>query len=356
MARVAEALAQNWVAPAGPHLTAFEAQLRAVTGSPHAVAVASGTAGLHLALRLVGVGPGDEVLVPSFNFVGCVNPIRYLGATPVLVDSGHRTWNICLGELRRALAERAVRPKAIMVVHLYGQAARIEEIVALARPLGIAVVEDAAECFGATLHGRALGTFGDIGVYSFNGNKLITTSGGGALVTARADYAAAALHLATQAREAAPHYEHRTLGYNYRLSNVCAAIGLAQLETLDERIAQRRAVFDYYVEHLQDLPLTFSPEWPGSHGTRWLTCLLLDPGISVTPEDIRRALAADQIEARPLWKPMHQQPLYADAPYYQTHDVSGDLFRRGLCLPSGSALTEADLARVVRQVRACFGR
>ncbi|SDM34531.1 pyridoxal phosphate-dependent aminotransferase EpsN [Catalinimonas alkaloidigena] len=351
-----EALDSNWIAPVGPFLRRFEEGIEAYTGAPHAVALQSGTAALHLALRLLDVGPGDEVICPTFNFAGCVFPILYQGATPVFVDSGVSTWNICVKELQRTLEDRAAqgrRPKALIVVHLYGQAAKICELVDVASQWNVPVIEDAAEAFGATYEGQALGTFGDLGVYSFNGNKIITTSGGGALVTSRADWAERARKLATQARDDAPHYLHSELGYNYRLSNVSAALGCAQLEAIDDRIARRRAIFTQYQQALADCPgVAFSPELPGTRGIRWLTCLLLDPAqTSATPEGLRQALAADQIEARPLWYPMHRQPVFAAYPYYTTRHISDDLFRRGLCLPSGSALSEADLTRIVTIVR-----
>ena len=356
---VAEAFASNWIAPLGPHVDAFEREFAAAVGAPHAVALSSGTAALHLALQLCGVRAGDEVLVSTLTFAASVNPISYLGARPVFVDSERRSWNLDPALLEEAVESRVRAgrtPRALVLVHLYGQSADVEPIAACCRRHGIALVEDAAEALGATYHGRAPGTFGETGIFSFNGNKIITTSGGGMLVAHSGELAAHARKLATQARDPAPHYEHSEVGYNYRLSNVLAAIGRGQLAVLEERVAARRANFAYYARALGGLPgVELQPEASWGRHSRWLTCLTLDPAaFGADRERVRLALEAENIEARPLWKPMHLQPVFAGLPCYGG-DVAADLFERGLCLPSGSSLTEADLARVVRAVRRAGG-
>ncbi len=356
---VAEAFASNWIAPLGPQVDAFEREFADAVGAPHAVALSSGTAALHLALQLCGVGAGDEVLVSTLTFAASVNPIAYLGGRPVFVDSERRSWNMDPALLEEAVEARVRAgraPKAVVLVHLYGQSADVDPIAAVCRRHGIALVEDAAEALGATYHGRAPGTFGEAGIFSFNGNKIITTSGGGMLVSGSGALAAHARKLATQARDPAPHYEHSEVGYNYRLSNVLAAIGRGQLAVLEDRVAARRANFDYYQRALGGLPgVQLQPEAPWGRHSRWLTCLTLDAeAFGADREEVRLALEAENIEARPLWKPMHLQPVFAGLPCHGG-DVAHDLFRRGLCLPSGSALTEADLARVVRTVRRAGG-
>ncbi len=359
---VAKALADNWIAPAGPHLPAFEAELaEALTSpsgvAPHVVALNSGTAALHLALRLLNVGWGDEVVCPTFTFAATANPIIYQGATPVFVDSETETWNMDPALLREALADRARRGKrvrAIIVVHLYGMPARLPELLAVAEEFGVPVIEDAAEALGSTLHGRPLGTWAPLGILSFNGNKIITTSGGGALLTADRAAADRALYLATQAKDpAAPHYQHTEVGYNYRLSNVLAGVGRGQLETLDDRVKGRRTLFRKYSERLRLLDfLTVGPPEPtGFHSNRWLTTLLLDSGFAPdhSPELLRQHLETVNIESRALWKPLHQQPAYADAPTYGGA-VADKLFAHGLCLPSGNGMKDADLDRVVTAI------
>jgi dTDP-4-amino-4,6-dideoxygalactose transaminase len=352
-----KAVEDNWVAPVGPNLIGFEADLCAFTGVGHAVALTSGTAAIHLGLRLLGVGPGDEVLCSSFTFVATANPIGYCGATPVFVDSEADTWNMCPIRLREALVDRhrlGKRPKALLLVHLYGMPAKLDELLAIAREFDLPVLEDAAEALGARYQGRPLGSFGDVSVFSFNGNKILTTSGGGALLTSRADYAAKALFWATQARDAAPHYQHSEVGYNYRLSNLLAGIGRGQMELLEDRVKRRREIFIWYKENLANLPgLTVAPatELPGSRANRWLTTVLLNPlETGATPESVRQHLESRKIESRPLWKPLHLQPLFAGAPMYGGA-VCEDLFARGLCLPSGTALTDEELRYVVRAVR-----
>ena len=355
-ALVADVFASNWIAPLGPYVDAFERAFADVVGSPHAAALSSGTAALHLALKLVGVRAGDEVLVSTLTFAASANPIRYLGATPVFVDSERRSWNMdpaLLAETLEARARVGRRPRAVVLVHLYGQSADVAPIVEACERHGVALVEDAAEALGATYDGHSPGTMGRAGIFSFNGNKIITTSGGGMLVAGDAALVAQARKLATQAREPAPHYEHTEIGYNYRMSNVLAAIGLGQLQVLQARVEARRRNFEFYRAALGDLPgLDFQPEAPWGRHSRWLTCLTIDPAaFGADRETVRLRLEADEIEARPVWKPMHVQPAFAGFPVVGG-SVAEDLFARGLCLPSGSYLTEDDLTRVVEHVRA----
>jgi dTDP-4-amino-4,6-dideoxygalactose transaminase len=347
---VKEAFDTNWVAPVGPHLDAFEKDLCVYNDTPYCAALSSGTAAIHLALIMLGVQTGDEVICSTFTFSGSCNPILYQHATPVFIDSEAESWNMDVHLLDEAIKDRVkkgIKPKAIIAVHLYGMPARMVEIMALGRAYGIPVIEDAAEALGASYEGRKCGTFGDMGIYSFNGNKIITTSGGGAMVSANPEWIQQAKFLSTQARDPAPHYEHSQVGYNYRLSNISAAIGRGQMKVLDERVEQRRAVFEFYKKELQHIPgVIFQPELNGSFSNRWLTCIVLDGELLKTPEDVRLALEKENIESRPLWKPMHMQPVFKGAPYYG-NGVSQDLFQRGLCLPSGSNLTQEDLTRVV---------
>jgi pyridoxal phosphate-dependent aminotransferase EpsN len=352
---VANAFATNWITPLGPHVDEFEKEFAAAIGAEHAVALSSGTAAVHLALLLAGVGPGDEVLVSTLTFVASVNPILYLGATPVFIDSDRASWNMDPALLEEALDARARRgrlPRAVVVVHLYGQSADLDAIAAVCARYGVALIEDAAEALGATYRGRAPGTTGMTGVFSFNGNKIITTGGGGMLVSADRSLIAHARKLATQARDPAPHYEHSEMGFNYRLSNVLAAIGRGQLRVLSERVAARRRNFAFYSAALGDMPgIEFMPEAPWGTHTRWLTTLTIDPDeFGADTETVRLALEAEGIEARPVWKPMHLQPLYAHAPVVGGA-IANDLFARGLCIPSGSNLTEIDRERVAAVVR-----
>ncbi len=354
---VAEAFATNWIAPLGAHVDAFEREFCEAVGSSHAAALSSGTAALHLALKLDGVGAGDEVLVSTLTFSASVNPIVYLGARPVFIDSERVSWNMDPALLAKALEERARLgrlPRAVVVVHLYGQSADLDPILAAcAARHGVAVVEDAAEALGATYKGRTPGTFGKVGIFSFNGNKIITTSqAGGMLVSEDEALVAHARKLATQARDPAPHYEHSEIGFNYRLSNVLAGIGRGQLRVLEDRVRARRRHFDFYREALGPLPgVEFMPEAPWGRHTRWLTCLTIDPDeFGASPDEVRQPLEAENIEARPMWKPMHLQPVFAGFPVIGGA-VAEELFRRGLCLPSGSNLTEADLRRVVEVVQ-----
>jgi pyridoxal phosphate-dependent aminotransferase EpsN len=356
---VAEAFATNWIAPLGPHVDGFEAEFCRVVGCSHAAALSSGTAALHLALQLVGVEAGDDVLVSTFTFAASVYPIRYLGANPVFVDSERTSWNMDPALLEDALRRRAAAgraPKAVVVVHLYGQSADMGPIMAACEKYAVTVVEDAAEALGADYRGKAPGTFGKVGIYSFNGNKIITTSGGGMLVSEDGDLVEHARKLATQARDPAPHYEHSEVGFNYRLSNVLAGIGRGQLRVLEDRVQARRRNFEYYVEHLGDLPgVEFMPEAPWGRHTRWLTALTIDPTkFGADREAVRVALASENIEARPVWKPMHLQPVFAGFEELGGGVAEG-LFERGLCLPSGSNLSKGDLGRVVEVVRRVAG-
>ncbi len=345
-----EAFDSNWIAPLGPDVDAFEAELAERVGIGHAVALSSGTAGLHLSLLMLGVGPGDEVLVPSFTFVATANAVCYLGAEPVFVDSSASTWNIDPDLVADELAVRARQgrlPRALVTVDLYGQSADYDALLAAAAAYDVPVVEDAAEALGATYRGRAAGSFGAAAVFSFNGNKIITTSGGGMLVTDSAAFADRARYLATQAREPFPHYEHTTLGFNYRLSNLLAALGRAQLRGLDSRIDRRRRINEDYRRRLEGVPgIEFMPRADYGEPNHWLTCVTVDPEqFGTDRETIRLALEADDIESRPTWKPLHLQPLFSGRRVIGG-PVCADVFHRGLCLPSGSALTDDELARI----------
>lgn len=355
---VASAFASNWMAPFGPHLEAFESEMCAASGATASVCLSSGTAGLHLAVRLLGVQTGDEVFCSTFTFVASANPILYQGARPVFIDADVNSWNMDPGILAEALASRARLgrlPRAIIVADIYGQCADWDEINALAARYDVPVIEDAAEAVGATYRGRWAGTFGKIGVYSFNGNKILTTSGGGMLLSEDSDLVDRAKKLATQAREDTPHYEHNELGYNYRLSNVLAGIGRGQLLTLQDRILQKQRIFSYYRDALSDLPgISFMPELNSGESTKWLTCISVDSTVSgVGRDSVLAALEEDNIEARPLWKPLHQQPLFRDAIKFGGA-VSDRLFEQGICLPSGSAMGIDDMQRVVGVVRKAF--
>lgn len=354
-AYIREAFDTNWIAPLGPNVDAFEREFREALGVGHAAALSSGTAALHLALRLAGVGPGDEVLVSTLTFCASVNPILYVGARPVFVDSDEESWNMDPGLFEAELNARAARgalPKAVVLVHLYGQSADLDPLLESSRRYGVPLIEDAAESLGATYKGRQTGSFGLCGVFSFNGNKIVNTSGGGMLVSEDGAFIDHARKLATQARDPAPHYEHTEIGYNYRMSNVLAGIGRAQLEVLPERVEARRRNFAAYAGALADVPgLTFMPEPAWGRATRWLTCVLIEPSLfGADRERIRLALEEENIEARPLWKPMHMQPVYAGHEAALT-GVAERLFARGLCLPSGSSLSDADRDRVIHAIR-----
>lgn len=358
LAYVKEAFSTNWIAPLGPHVDGFEQDLQTYLGhGVHVAALSSGTAALHLALVILGVSAGDEVVCQSMTFAASANPIIYQGAVPVFVDSENFTWNLSPDFLEQAIQSRikqGKKPKAIVVVHLYGMPAQMDRIMEIARLYEIPVVEDAAEALGSSFQGQPLGTLGDIGILSFNGNKIITTSGGGALVSANPDYVKKARFLATQAQDYAPHYQHSHIGYNYRMSNVCAGIGRGQMQVLEQRVQQRRQNFLYYKNALTSIPeIRFLEEpSPDYYSNHWLTTVVLENS-NVTRENLRTSLVEDNIDCRPLWKPMHLQPVFADAPFYG-EKVSSQLFAKGLCLPSGSNLTEEDLNRVVYQIeQAC---
>ena len=355
---VQAAFATNWVAPAGPFIGKFEKELATYCGTSGAAIVQSGTAAIHLALRLLNVQQEDIVLCQSFTFVGSSNPILYQKATPVFIDSEKATWNLCPQALEEAiidLVQKGKRPKAIIVVHLYGMPAKMPEIMALSQKYGIPVIEDAAEALGSSIDGKACGSFGDFGILSFNGNKIITTSGGGALLSNNLDALQKARFLATQAKDNAPHYEHTQMGYNYRMSNIAAAIGVGQLKVLDQRVAARRANQDFYQALLTNVEgVQFLEEPEGYFSNRWLSCIIIDPAIAgVSREDLRLALEKENIESRPLWKPMHLQPLFAHCDYYGT-DFIEKLFQDGICLPSGSNLTPQEKERISSQLKVVF--
>ena len=373
MKYVKEAFDSNWVAPLGPNVDAFERELCAATGAKHVAALSSGTAAIHLSLIMLGVGPGDYVIGTSFTFSATVNPIAYLGATPVLTDSEPGTWNMDPGLLEQAIiglkegvwrsgghavlrSEKRL-PKAIVVAHLYGMPARMREIMAVADKYGIPVVVDAAEALGSEYMGRRVGCNSKFGILSFNGNKIITTSGGGALISDDEALIARAHFLATQARDPAPHYQHSTIGYNYRMSNVVAGVGRGQLEVLDLRVRQHREFNAWYREQLKDVPgVTFQSE-PSSdfYSNFWLTCIVIDPAVTGTDrEKLRLAFEAANIESRPLWKPMHLQPVFAGCPAF-VNGTSEALFTNGLCLPSGSNIDAEGRERIAAVLKREFG-
>ncbi|MEG3934357.1 DegT/DnrJ/EryC1/StrS family aminotransferase [Microcoleus sp. T3_B1] len=351
---VKEAFDTNWIAPVGPHVDAFEQEFCEVVGAKHAAAVSSGTAALHLALQLIGVGSGDEVFCSTLTFIATASPITYLGAKPVFIDSDRTSWNMNPELLRSALDKRAKTgklPKAVVIVHLYGQSCDIDPILEACNTYEIPLIEDAAESLGATYKNRSPGSVGKIGIFSFNGNKIITTSGGGMLVSDDQKLVEKARFLATQARDPAPHYQHSEIGYNYRLSNVLAGIGRGQLRVLEERVQARRRNFDFYKQALGNLPgIEFMPEAAFGRATRWLTCLTIDPAtFGADREQVRLGLAQEKIEARPVWKPLHLQPVFADCEC-MGGAVAEELFEYGLCLPSGSNLTDEDLERVTSAI------
>jgi pyridoxal phosphate-dependent aminotransferase EpsN len=356
---VREAFETNWLSTVGPHINAFEVEFGVRVGLP-AVALASGTAAVHLGLRLLGVEPGDEVFSPSLTFVGSVNPITYLGARPVFVDSERKSWNIDPSLLAAALQKRAARnrlPKAVVVVHLYGQSADMDPILDCCSKYGVAVLEDAAEAVGTLYKGKAAGTLAPIGVYSFNGNKIITTTGGGMLVSHRKDWVDKARFWSTQARDPGLAYEHTDMGYNYRMSNVLAGIGRGQLLVLDDRIRRRREIAFRYREAFDELPgISQMPQAPFGLHTNWLSCFLVDEKrFGSTRDELIRTLDRAGVESRPVWKPMHLQPLFASCESVGG-EVAEDLFRRGICLPSSSNMTEEEQSYVIEVVRSCAGR
>lgn len=357
---VNEAFDTNWVAPLGPHVDGLEQDLAQFVGNQVQVAALStGTSAIHLALILMGVQAGDEVLCQSFTFSASANPIAYQGATPIFVDSEPKTWNMCPKHLEAAIKDRIAKgkkPKAIIPVHLYGMPAKMDKILSIAQQYDIPVLEDAAEALGSHINNQMCGSFGEMACLSFNGNKIITTSGGGALVARSAEHAAKARFLATQARDNAPHYQHSHIGYNYRMSNISAGIGRGQMEVLPMRVAQRRANYERYVSKMNGIKgVQFVAEPLGYFSNRWLTTVLIDPNLTggITRETLRLALEKDNIESRPLWKPMHMQPIFASAPFYGD-GTSERLFEQGLCLPSGSNLTDADFERIFEVVERVF--
>lgn len=348
---IAEVFESNYIAPLGAFVNRFEASIREYTSVPQALALSSATAALHLALRVLGVGEGDIVLASSFTFIGSVNAILYQNAVPYFVDSDE-SWNLSPQLLKEAIRKAPKKPKALILTHLYGQVAKLGEIVAICREEGIYLIEDAAESLGASYDGKQSGTFGDLGAYSFNGNKILTTSGGGMLVSTNETWIAKAKFLSTQAKEDYLHYEHKEFGYNYRMSNVLAAIGVAQMEVLGERVARRREIFALYQTHLEGIGgIEFMPEITDSRGNRWLTTLTLD---GTEPMKIIDALSRIEVESRPLWKPMHLQPLFKGALAVED-GTSQKLFESGLCLPSGSSMDDKDVERVCDAVKKALG-
>ncbi len=345
-----EAFESNWIAPLGPHVDAFEKEMAQYVGVKHAAALSSGTAAIHLALIILGVEAGDEVLCQSFTFAGSANPIVYQKAVPVFIDSEPQSWNMDPDLLETAIKERIKKgktPKAVIVVHLYGQPAQMDEISQICRRYDIPLIEDAAEALGSRYNGKKAGSFGRFAILSFNGNKIITTSGGGMLLSEEQAVIERARFLATQARDDAPHYEHSVIGYNYRMSNLLAAVGRGQLKVIEERVRRKREIFEFYRERLGRFEgIAFQPELKISRSNRWLTAITIDPDkTGTTRETVRLALEAQNIESRPLWKPMHLQPVFKDAPRYD-NGVSEALFKDGLCLPSGTALCDDDLDRI----------
>jgi pyridoxal phosphate-dependent aminotransferase EpsN len=359
-----EAFESNWIAPLGPNIDAFEKQLAAYAGTADAVAVSSGTAAIHLSLQLLGTHAGDTVFCSSFTFVASANPIRYCGAEPVFIDSEPETWNMSPEALKSALEDakrQGKLPKAVIVVHLYGQVSKMDEIMELCEQYEVPIIEDAAESLGSTYKGKQSGSFGKFGIYSFNGNKIITTSGGGMLVSNDVELLRKARFLATQARDAAAHYQHSSMGFNYRMSNLLAGVGRAQLEVLDDRVAARRAVYENYVGAFSDRRgISFMPELIGTNSNRWLTAIIIDEQeIGTTIGELLDALTAAHIEARPLWKPLHLQPLFEGCRFY-AHEggesVCERLFQSGICLPSGSNMSIVDQVRVVDCMNGVFDR
>lgn len=354
-AYVAEAFETNWVAPLGPNVNEFEKELAQRVGISHAAALSSGTAAIHLGLKALGVGPGDVVFCSTLTFSASCNPIIYEGATPVFIDSEINSWNMSPRALKKAFED--YQPKAVVVVHLYGQSADMDEIKAICDEHGVPILEDAAESLGATYKGQASGTHGAIGIYSFNGNKIITTSGGGMMVSNHQAHVEKARFWATQAREAARHYEHKELGYNNRMSNVLAGIGRGQLQVLETRIQQKKAIFKRYEEAFEDIEgIEMMPIREYGEPNYWLSCAILDSECQVKPIDIMLVLEAENIESRPIWKPMHLQPIFKDYPYYIGDDVSvsEDIFNCGICLPSDTKMTVEEQDQVINIIKSLF--
>ena len=354
---IQEVFDTNWIAPVGPHINNFEKKLSKLCKDTNVAALSSGTAAIHLALLLSGVQRNDNVICSSFTFSASANPIKYIGANPIFVDSETESWNMCPDLLNNAIEEcisKNQKPKAIVLVHLYGMPANLDKLIAIANKFDIPIIEDAAEALGSKYKNQQLGTFTDFGIFSFNGNKIITTSGGGALVGSDNHLINRAKFLATQSRDDASHYEHSEIGYNYRISNVCAAIGIGQLDVLSQRVTRKREIFNFYKKSLASIPeITFLEEKKDSFSNYWLTTILLDKNNAIDREQLRLHLAKDNIESRPLWKPMHLQPVFKDCKSY-LNGVSEDLFQRGLCLPSGTNMSEFDLNRIVRKVKELY--
>ena len=352
---IQDAFRKNWIAPLGENVTEFERSMAAYMETGYPVALSAGTAALHLAMILAGVKAGDKVFCQSLTFCASVNPAAYLGAEPVFIDSDYATWNMDPAALERAFAIHG-KPAAVVVVHLYGSPAKLDEIAAICDKHGVALIEDAAEALGSEYNGQKCGTFGRFGILSFNGNKIITTSGGGMLLCREQEEAKHALKLATQARENFPWYQHEEIGFNYRMSNIVAGIGRGQMKVLDLRVQQKRAIHARYAENLAGLPLSFQPELEGSLSNRWLTAILLDAGCGVSPAELLNALNEENMEGRPLWKPMHAQPVFAGNAYVTAGEasVSDDLFARGVCLPSDTKMTMEDVDRVCACIRKVF--
>lgn len=357
---IKEAFDTNWVAPLGPNVNAFEKEMAAYTGATHASALSAGTAAIHLALRILGVGEGDVVFAPSLTFSATCNPIVYEKATPVFIDSEPDTWNMSPEALKRAF-EKYPNPKAVIVVHLYGTPAKLSEIMEICKEHNVPLVEDAAEALSSRYKGKHTGTFGKIGIYSFNGNKIITTSGGGMLVSDEEEITRQATFLATQARDPARYYQHSQIGYNYRMSNITAGIGRGQLLHLEEHKALKKKIYQQYKEAFADIPeLSMNPMNPDGDANCWLSCALIKKDCGVTPDMVMDALAEENIESRPIWKPMHLQPVFAEYDFVTAdgsdHSVAADVFNRGLCLPSDIKNTQEDMERIISIVRKCFGK
>ena len=354
---VTEAFDLNWIAPVGPHLNDFETNLSKISDGKHIAALSSGTSAIHLALILLGVECGDEVLCSSFTFSASANPIVYQGAKPIFIDSEMDSWNMCPEYLEMAIKDRienGKKPKAIILVHLYGMPAKMKEIISISEKYNIPIIEDAAEGLGSSYFGKPLGCLTEFGIYSFNGNKIITTSGGGALISSDEKQIQKAKFLSTQARDNAPHYEHSHIGFNYRLSNVSAAIGLGQLEVLQDRVNKRREIFEFYKKELSEIKeISFVEEMEGFYSNRWLSTILISEDSKVNREDLRLYLEKDNIEARPLWKPMHQQPIFKNCLSFGGKN-SEYLFQYGLCLPSGSNMSDEDLYRIITKIKEAF--
>lgn len=358
---VEEAFRTNWIAPLGPNVDAFEAELAELVGVGHAAAVSSGTAAIHLAVRMLGVKPGDKVFCSTLTFAASANPIVYEGGEPVFIDSDLDSWNMSPRALERAFDAAVAEgwlPRAVIVVNLYGQSADMDALVEICDRHGVPVIEDAAESLGARYKGRPSGVFGRMGIYSFNGNKIITTSGGGMLISDDEDLIKQARFLATQARDPAPHYQHSQIGFNYRMSNILAGVGRGQLQVLEQRVEARRAVYEAYRDGLADIDgLTWQPEPDWSHSNRWLSALTIDPEVTgLTSADVIRRLGEEMIEARPVWKPMHQQPVFAHCRHFAhgNEPASDRIFAQGLCMPSGSNMSAAEIQRVVDAMRSVF--